>query len=99
MGIIKNEIGRNVSTAKKLMYHSLGHSVGIEVHDLGDISILKKDMVITIEPGIYFRDELLSDNEFNKQILEKYMNIGGIRIEDMVLFKDNQVSVLTKSKK
>ena len=24
---------------------------------------------------------------------------GGIRIEDMVLFKDNQVSVLTKSKK
>lgn len=85
LGIIKNEIGRNISTAKKLMYHSLGHSVGIEVHDLGDISILKKDMVITIEPGIYFRDELLSDNEFNKKILEKYMIIGGIRIEDTLL--------------
>lgn len=53
----------------KYYYHSIGHPLGLDVHDIGgrDI-ILQEGMVITIEPGLYFHDEKI-----------------GIRIEDDVL--------------
>ncbi|MDD5658640.1 MAG: Xaa-Pro peptidase family protein [Actinomycetota bacterium] len=52
--------------------HSLGHGVGIEIHEPPWINskndeILKKGMVVTIEPGIYVE------------------GLGGVRIEDMVI--------------
>ncbi|BDC19787.1 peptidase M24 [Acidianus sp. HS-5] len=42
--------------------HSTGHGVGIEVHESPYISfnsndVLKKNMVITVEPGIYLKDK------------------------------------------
>jgi Xaa-Pro aminopeptidase len=42
--------------------HGLGHSLGIEVHDgpglgLGSSSKLKRNMVLTVEPGIYIPGE------------------------------------------
>ncbi|MFP3217941.1 M24 family metallopeptidase [Acidianus sp.] len=42
--------------------HSTGHGVGIEVHESPYISfnsndVLKKNMVITVEPGIYIKDK------------------------------------------
>jgi len=66
--------------------HSLGHGVGIEVHEEPMVSrksktILKKNMAITIEPGIYIK------------------GIGGVRIEDLVLVKENCCEVLYKSAK
>ena len=66
--------------------HSLGHGVGLEVHELpavrprGDIR-LKKNMVITIEPGIYMPDA------------------GGVRIEDMVVVSPGGCRVLTRATK
>jgi len=60
---------------KKYFIHSLGHGVGINVHEEPSISskaeenlTLKKNMVITIEPGIYLED-------------------FGVRIEDLYLIK------------
>ncbi len=39
--------------------HRLGHSVGIEVHDpLQKTTPLKEGMVVTIEPGVYFKNRL-----------------------------------------
>ncbi len=60
---------------EKLFVHSLGHGVGIQVHEYPRIKwdgedkdlLLKPGMVITIEPGLY-------DPE-----------VGGARYEDMVL--------------
>src|SRR5262249_48073768 len=41
----------------KYFTHGLGHSVGLDVHDPGDINELKAGMVITMEPGIYIPEE------------------------------------------
>lgn len=66
--------------------HSLGHGVGLEVHELpavkpGSGLKLKKNMVITIEPGIYIPGR------------------GGVRIEDMALVTGRGCEILTESPK
>lgn len=50
-------------------YHSIGHSLGLDVHDpaLAEVGI-KAGMVVTVEPGIYIEEEQI-----------------GVRIEDDVL--------------
>src|SRR5579871_5214479 len=44
----------------KYFIHGLGHHVGLNVHDASDVSVpLDKNMVFTIEPGIYIPEEKL----------------------------------------
>ena len=45
--------------------HGLGHSVGIDVHDPGSISVLQENMVLTVEPGIYFNRAFVEIGEKN----------------------------------
>lgn len=66
--------------------HSLGHSVGLEIHEMPALSpksqrILVPGNVVTVEPGIY--------------IPSKY----GVRIEDLVVIRENGITNLTKSPK
>ena len=64
---------------------------------------LKKGMVITVEPGIYFIDYLLEELRsdlarsalINWPELERYRSVGGIRIEDNVVITDDGCRVLT----
>ena len=85
--------------------HRLGHYVGIEVHDVYsydkekyyniDSDILLENNVITIEPGIYFRDFLLEQAFKNKDVapllneekIRDSFEFGGVRIEDDVIVK------------
>jgi Xaa-Pro aminopeptidase len=43
----------------KYFIHGLGHHVGLNVHDASDASPVGKNMVFTLEPGIYIPEEKL----------------------------------------
>ena len=66
--------------------HSLGHGIGLQVHEAPHISPKSKDiftegMVFSIEPGIYINDQL------------------GIRIEDLFTIHNGKLIQLTQSPK
>ena len=73
--------------------HSLGHGIGIEVHERPHVSprsseILEKGMVFSIEPGIYLPAGRHGIEDF-----------GGVRIEDLFYFDGKSLVELTHSKK
>lgn len=66
--------------------HSLGHGVGMEIHEMPYASpskdnILLENSIVTVEPGIYIEGEF------------------GVRIEDFVVVKDNGCFNMTKAEK
>ena len=96
----KNE---KIKVTNVFMPHGLGHTVGLDVHDTnpnGKLKILKKNMIITIEPGIYFIKHLLESNDLvNHKEIQKYMRVGGIRIEDTILIQKSGCKVLSNCPK
>ena len=73
IGLIKNDNDIN-----KYYYHSIGHFLGLDTHDVGQYDMkLTEGMVITIEPGLYIKEEGI-----------------GIRIEDDILItKDGSINL------
>jgi len=71
---------KNMNVEKNFT-HSLGHSVGIEVHDGLIIStksktVFEEGMIFTIEPGLYFEGKF------------------GIRLEDMIIVTKDGCEIL-----
>ncbi len=104
--------------------HGVGHMVGLRVRDVGgkpnphpkkyagsrlrvDLP-LEENFLMTVEPGLYFIEALLKDEETRKQYKDlvnwdealKWLDFGGIRIEDDILITkagpDNLTSVIAK---
>jgi len=80
-----DSVNKSLGKYKDNFLHGLGHGVGVEIHELPNLTLNSKDkirnnMVFTIEPGIYFPKRF------------------GIRIEDTVLFKNKPI-ILTKTSK
>ncbi len=76
----------NKSGYKGTFGHSLGHSVGLQIHETPNFSpncdsILKENMVLSVEPGIYIEGDC------------------GVRIEDLVIIKDGCAQNITSSPK
>ncbi len=66
--------------------HSLGHGIGLFVHELprlskGQKNTLEDGMVFSVEPGIYVT------------------GWGGVRIEDLVVLENGKARVITKARK
>lgn len=82
-----DNVARNIIKEEKwgkYFNHSLGHGLGILIHEAPTISnqskeVLKPGMIITIEPGIYIPNKC------------------GVRIEDDVLVTKTSYKVLTKN--
>jgi Xaa-Pro aminopeptidase len=78
---------------KKYYPHTLGHYLGLDVHDTGpyllnkESCLLEEGVVLTIEPGLYIP---LNDDEAPK----KFLGIG-IRIEDDILVTSDGCEVLS----
>ena len=100
----------NNGIAALFMAHSVGHLLGLDVHDTGKIIKYKKGFImeagniVTDEPGIYFVGFVLNkafENETQKkylniQMIKEYLDFGGVRIEDDILVtKDGSIN-LTK---
>jgi Xaa-Pro aminopeptidase len=87
LGIISGELSDLLAekAAKKYFIHGLGHWLGLDVHDVGDYQVdenklqqraFEPDMVLTIEPGLYFAEDA--------EVAEQYRGVG-IRIEDNIV--------------
>ncbi len=73
--------------AKRVMPHSLGHGIGLEIHEEPRVSTnvpgdqtFKPGMIATLEPGLYDP------------------KLGGVRLENDVLITENGNEVITHSK-
>lgn len=77
LGLITNK-----EDVSKYYYHSIGHSLGMDTHDIeleNRNVIFEAGMIYTVEPGIYIEEEGI-----------------GIRIEDDILITEEGNEVLTK---
>jgi Xaa-Pro aminopeptidase len=85
-GLIKLGLITDKKDVGKYYPHGLSHHIGLDVHDRGTYDKLKKDMVITVEPGIYIPNGSACD--------KKWWGIA-VRIEDDVLITQDSYELLS----
>ena len=78
---------------RKFYMHSVGHMLGVEVHDVAktregeEYKTFQPGMVMTVEPGLYIDPD-------SENVPPEYLGIG-VRIEDNILVTESGCEVLT----
>ncbi|SVD35545.1 uncharacterized protein METZ01_LOCUS388399, partial [marine metagenome] len=104
LGLITDTSGKQY---RMWFMHGTSHFIGLDVHDVGNRNtVFVPGMVLTVEPGIYIREDALvhlEDTPENRQLkvdirpaYRLYKNIG-IRIEDDVLVTESGYELLSGS--
>jgi Xaa-Pro aminopeptidase len=96
LGLLSGSLDENLEEGhyRRFYMHKTGHWLGLDVHDVGDYRIdeqsrvLEKNMVTTVEPGLYIDDRV--------DIPEHFRNVG-IRIEDDIRVTDDEPENLTRA--
>lgn len=95
LGLLEGDAEKLIEEKKheKFYMHRTSHWLGLDVHDAGPYKVadewrkLEPGMVLTIEPGLYFAEDL-------EDVPPRYRGIG-IRIEDDVLVTESGNEVLS----
>ncbi|MBW4361766.1 aminopeptidase P N-terminal domain-containing protein [Flavobacterium taihuense] len=85
-GLLKLGIIKTADDSRKYFPHGTSHHIGLDVHDPGMYNTFEKDMVLTVEPGIYIPNGSDCD--------KKWWGIA-VRIEDDILVTDNAPVILS----
>ncbi|XP_066288156.1 xaa-Pro aminopeptidase 3-like [Branchiostoma lanceolatum] len=92
LGIVRDKEGYELTqTARRYCPHHISHYLGMDVHDTPDMSRssqLQPGMVVTVEPGIYIKED-------DQSAPPEFRGIG-IRIEDDVLITEGDPQILTR---
>ena len=96
LGIVKDDLEASLSNGsyKKYYMHRTSHWLGMDVHDVGAYHVSGKpralvpNMVLTVEPGLYFP---MSD-----EAVPEELRGTGIRIEDDILVTPTGFANLSK---
>ena len=54
LGGLQDIAKKALGDQEKYFVHSIGHGIGLDVHELPRKEVFKENMVITIEPGLYY---------------------------------------------
>jgi len=95
-GLLNGSLEENLENGhyRRFYMHKTGHWLGLDVHDVGDYRIdeqsrvLEKNMVTTVEPGLYI--------DGGDDIPAPFRNIG-LRIEDDIRVTDDEPENLTSA--
>lgn len=80
-GLVKLGIIKSVDEKHPYMPHGTSHHIGLDVHDPGNYETFEKNMVVTMEPGVYIPEGSPCD--------KKWWGIA-VRIEDDILVTDGK---------
>lgn len=85
-GLLKLGILKKAEDIRTFYPHGCSHYIGLDVHDKGDYTTVKENMVITVEPGIYI--------PANSDCDKKWWGIA-VRIEDDVRIGKEKFELLS----
>lgn len=95
MGIDTHDVGGYPEGTERLKEPGL--------RSLRTTRVLEEGMVLTIEPGLYFIDATLNPalknpettRFFNQEMLQRFRNFGGVRIEDDIVVTSDGMELMT----